>query len=228
MQELGHAAPDFGVGEAHQHVQRGGRQVPGLHHRNAGGQQALAAFRRVHDAGQHDAVGPAADDGLQQRVLARIDVAALAEHELVAAFGQSASERLHGLQEHGAGDGRNDRRHQPAARGGQPPGQAVRDIAGTRDGIRHLLQHLGRNLPWRVQGARGGDGRHASQLGHVVQRDRTTAPAGAAKWRAVLAHGADSRRTIALPCFALRRPSAPLWCSASARSARDVTLARCL
>ena len=88
VQEVDHRAADLRVREAHQHVERRRRQVPGLDHRNAGGQQALAALGRMHDAGQHDAVGAAADDGLEQRVLARIDVAALAQHQLVAALGQ--------------------------------------------------------------------------------------------------------------------------------------------
>jgi hypothetical protein len=113
--------PTFLVREAHQHVDRRGRQVPGLDHRNAAGQQALPPFGRMHDAGEHDAVGPPADDGVEQRVFARIDIAALAQHQLVAGLGQRFGERLHGLQEDRAGDGGHHGRHQPAAVEASPP-----------------------------------------------------------------------------------------------------------
>jgi hypothetical protein len=57
MQVARHGLAHFFMREADQHVDRIGRQVPGLHHRNAAGQQALAALGRAHDPGQHDAVG---------------------------------------------------------------------------------------------------------------------------------------------------------------------------
>ena len=65
------------------------------------GQQAPAALGRMHDAGEHDAVGAAADDGVEQRVLARVGVAALPQHQLVAALGQRLGERLHRLRNTG-------------------------------------------------------------------------------------------------------------------------------
>ena len=94
------------VRKADQHVDGRGREIPGLDHRDCRGGQPAAAVGRVHDAGEDHAVGAAADDGVEERVLARAVIAALAQHHLVALVGERVGKRLHGFQEHGARDGR--------------------------------------------------------------------------------------------------------------------------
>ena len=58
----------------------------------------------MHDAGENDAVGPATDHCLQQRVLACIVVAGLADQQLIAMLLQMLGHVLHRRGEHGASD----------------------------------------------------------------------------------------------------------------------------
>ena len=125
-----HLAADVGVREAHQHVDRCGREVPGFHHRNARGHEARAAQARVQDAGEENAVGPPADDGFEQRLFAARRVARLAQHELVTRVEQRVVERLDGRHEDRHHRARHHRRNQPAARRGQAAGHAVGHVAG--------------------------------------------------------------------------------------------------
>jgi hypothetical protein len=65
------------VRKTDQHVDRIGREVPRLDDRYARSDQALPRVPRVHHAGDDDAIGPPADDRIEQRVFARIVIAAL-------------------------------------------------------------------------------------------------------------------------------------------------------
>ena len=62
---------DLLVGEAHQHVDRRGRHVPGLDDRDPGVDETLPGLRRVIDAGEVDRVRTPAQHRGEQRVLAR-------------------------------------------------------------------------------------------------------------------------------------------------------------
>ena len=154
-----------------------GRQIPGLDHRDTRGQQPAPALLRMHDPGQDDAVGSAADDRVEQRVLARPVVAALAQHQLVAGGREGIGQRLDRLQEHRPEDRRNDGRHQAAATRRQPPGQHVRHVTGLLDRVADPRQRRRRHLVGRVDRARRGDHRHAGEIRDLAQGDPAGAPA---------------------------------------------------
>ncbi len=172
--------PHLFMGETDQHVDRRRRQIPGLDHRDAGGQQAPAARRRPHDPGQHDAVRPTADDRVEQRVLPRLRVPALAEHQLVARLGQPLGQRLNRLEKDRAGDRRDDRGHQPAAGRGKAPGEHVRHIAGPLDRFPHPPQRFSGHLIRRIERARRRDRRDPGELCDVGERDASGPAPGAA------------------------------------------------
>ena len=178
-EELRHGTANIKVRETHQHVDGRGGQIPGFHHRNARGHQARAPLACTHDAGEKNAIGPPADDGLQQQLLPVGGVARLPQHQLVARIKQGAVERLDGFHKdrhHRAG---HHRRNQPAARRRQPARHAVGHIAGALHGVEHTLAHLGRDLVGGVHHPRCRDGRHTCEFGHITQGDRTTAAARA-------------------------------------------------
>ena len=193
MQVLDDRAADLLVGEADQHVDRIGRQVPGFDHRYARGEQPLTARLRVHDAGQDDAVRAPADDRVEQVILARAVVPALAEHELIAGGRERVGQRLDGLQEHRTDDGRDHGGDQSAAVRRKAAGQHVRNVAGPVDRLPHAGQRGRGDLLGGVDRARGGDHRDAGQFGHLAQRHPTGTPARTALALAVGFCGAGAQ-----------------------------------
>ena len=143
VQVAGGRFAHFLVRKADQHVDRRRRQVPGLHHRNAGRVQALPRRRRMHHTGQHDARRAPADDGVEQRILARLVIAALAYQQLIAGVGQRGRHRLRGFLEHRARQGGHQRHHHPAAARCQRAGHQVGHITGLAHRFQYPLQGVG-------------------------------------------------------------------------------------
>jgi hypothetical protein len=166
------------VREADQHVDRPIAQVPGLDDRNAEPPQALARALRLDEAGDDDAVGAAADHRLQQRFLAMVVVAALAEDELVAGVVERFGQRLQSRQELRDRDMRHERRDHPAALRLEAAGEQVRDVAGRLDRLLDACDRLRRDDAGIAERPRRGDGRDAGGARDVVQRGGFAADGG--------------------------------------------------
>ena len=171
MQTAADRLGNGGVREADQHVDRRGRQIPGLDHGNARREQPAARLGRVSDAGQHDGVGPATDDCAEQIVFARLRVPALAEHQLVAMLAQRDRHSLYGLAENRADQRRNQRGDEPALSRTKAPCKQVRHIAGLGDGRLHLGQGVRRHGTGRVDRARNRHCRDACDACNVTHGD---------------------------------------------------------
>jgi hypothetical protein len=140
-----HGDADLLVREAHQHVDRRRRHVPGFDHGNARRDEALPHLRRVVDAGQVDGVGAAAQHCRQKRLLARRGVARQTEEHLVAGLPQAVGQRLHSVDEDRVGDRRDDGGHEPRALGGESAGEQVRHVARAVDDLLHVGEGVGRD-----------------------------------------------------------------------------------
>jgi hypothetical protein len=148
--------------------------------------------------GEDDAVGPAADHGLQQCILARIVIAGLADQQLVAMALQVFGDILHRRGEHRAADAGHQGDDQFRTVRRQRAGQQVRGVAAAFDGGADFLQRGGGELVRIVQRPGNRDFRDADFGGDISQgrrfRNRDTALDG-------LWPGRLHKSSIAKPAF---------------------------
>jgi len=182
------------MGKAHQHVQRLGAEVPGFQQRNADTRQAFVADLAMLGTGEHDAVRPASEHGLEQAFLLFGAVAGQPQQGLVAGDGQPLGQCLNGIGEDRIGNGRQKDRNQSAAAGRQRAGCQIGHVSGGSHRLQHPPARRRCHCLGPTEGARHDDRRNTGNPGHVDQRRRgpCTGTAAAFGHQCYLRRGAAS------------------------------------
>jgi hypothetical protein len=99
----------FEVVEAHGHIQPTFADVPGFDDGDAGTFEACAHRRRMQRPGQDEAIGPTAEEGLDELFFLLRPVSRAAEQKLIAGLIKAIGDPLHRVAE----DRVTERRHHP-------------------------------------------------------------------------------------------------------------------
>ena len=181
----GHGARGVEVGVAHRHVDRLGRQVAGLDHRNVGAGQKLAQALGMGGVVQHQAADALRQQRRDQCLLVLQAMAGVGDHQVQAVGARHVGDGV----DHGGVERVADRRHdQPdhvGALGRQAAGDAIGQVAELAHRGVDLAAHLVGHARRIAERARHRHRRDAGMARDVAHGDLAAAVASVARLAAV-------------------------------------------
>ena len=165
-----HRTPDRFMREAHHHVDRIARQIPGLDGRYRRGNELGAGVVRHHRTTQDDAIRAPTDDRQELTFGVFIVRSCQRQHHVVATLGERVGDLLDGAREDRVGYRGDHRGNQLGTRRRQASGQQIRHVTQIIHGRLHAQCRALRQPLRCVEEPRYRRCRHAGGFSHRINR----------------------------------------------------------